>query len=154
MYVLGCLAILSHVTYIIYGRALKKKHKPLPFDQSIRPLCYGLLSAVIGTQSTLQAKCLSELLIRVDASGALSEWFTYLSFAEFLLTTAFWLYRLNRALALFEPLFIIPVLQVCDHSPVFIYIYILIYIISIYVRNKLLLCLFFLGRSSGHVLRL
>ena len=30
----------------------------------------------------------------------------------FVATTAFWLYRMNRALALFEPLFIIPLLQV------------------------------------------
>jgi hypothetical protein len=111
MYTLVCVVGGSHVTYILYGRACARQ-APLYMDGLVRPLTYALSSAIIGTQSTLQAKCLSELLLRVDASPAFEEWFTYVSFAEFLITTAFWLYRLNRALALFEPLFIIPVLQV------------------------------------------
>ena len=65
----------------------------------------------MGTQSTLQAKCLSELLSALDPT-ALTDSLTYLTLFGFVGGTAFWLYRMNEALALFEPLFIIPVLQV------------------------------------------
>jgi len=138
LYLLGLIAVVSHVTYQLYGRALRK-HQPLPMDTLMRPLCYAILSAVIGTQSTLQAKCLSEIFIHVGkednesdnhhnqhhhdsrkgdhhdvstTTNAFTQLFTYLTLLFFVMTTAFWLYRLNKALALFEPLFIIPVLQV------------------------------------------
>lgn len=98
--------------YRTYRRAYRTQGKPLPWDPVVRPVAYAVVSAVIGTQSTLQAKCLSGLLVSPDAGQALGDGFTYLTLAGFLLGTAFWLYRMNRALALFEPLFIIPVLQV------------------------------------------
>lgn len=92
-----------------------------------------MCSAMIGTQSTLQvllyfpisiahsdsrayhsmqAKCLSELLVSATADDSLNSWFTYLTLAVFVIATIFWLYRMNKALALFDPLFIIPILQV------------------------------------------
>jgi hypothetical protein len=74
-------------------------------------LAYVFFDLQVGTQSTLQAKCLSELAAALDAS-ALGDSVTYLTLLGFLGGTAFWLYRMNEALALFEPLFIIPVLQV------------------------------------------
>ena len=40
-----------------------------------------------------------------------AEWFTYAVLAYFVVTVAFWLYRLNAALGKYDPLFIIPLLQ-------------------------------------------
>mmetsp|Transcript_1545 Transcript_1545/g.3111 ORF Transcript_1545/g.3111 Transcript_1545/m.3111 type:complete len:651 (+) Transcript_1545:49-2001(+) len=109
--VLASLAGCFHLSYRTYRQAYRLQ-RPLYGDAVVRPVAYAVLSAIIGTQSTLQAKCLSGLLVSPDAGQALGEGFTYLALAGFLLGTAFWLYRMNRALALFEPLFIIPVLQV------------------------------------------
>mmetsp|Transcript_23143 Transcript_23143/g.61838 ORF Transcript_23143/g.61838 Transcript_23143/m.61838 type:complete len:405 (+) Transcript_23143:87-1301(+) len=80
---LGASLLILHGTYRWYRRQHRKGH-PLPFDGTLRPLTYGMFSAIVGTQSTLQAKCLSELLsqaVRVYHGGPggqpLSEWFTY-----------------------------------------------------------------------------
>lgn len=86
--------------------------KPLPRDLLVRSTSYAMASAVLGTQSTLQAKILSELLVTDNAVASLRNWFTYVTLVAFVGSTCFWLYRMNHALALFDPLFIIPVLQI------------------------------------------
>ena len=40
-------------------------------------------------------------------------WFTYAAIAAWLLTVGVWLFRMNEALAKYNPLFIIPLLQAC-----------------------------------------
>jgi len=77
------------------------------------PLLYATFSAIIGTQSVVQAKCLS-ILLRATANGdsQLGNWFTYFVLLAWLASTSFWLTRMNTALSMFDGLFIIPVLQV------------------------------------------
>lgn len=40
----------------------KEQGKPLRYSHLAMPLAYAICSAIIGTQSVIQAKCLSELL--------------------------------------------------------------------------------------------
>jgi len=77
------------------------------------PILYAVSSALIGTQSVVQAKAFSELMELWLGSGVniWVEWYTYVVLAYFLVTVAFWLYRLNAALGKYDPLFIIPLLQ-------------------------------------------
>lgn len=80
---------------------------------ALLPIVYSVSSALIGTQSVVQAKAFSELMevwLGSDVNIWL-EWFTYVVLAYFLVTVAFWLYRLNAALGMYDPLFIIPLLQ-------------------------------------------
>ena len=70
-------------------------------------------SALIGTQSVVQAKAFSEL-IELWLSGqemVWAHWFTYVTLAYFGVTVGFWLYRLNAALGKYDALYIIPMLQ-------------------------------------------
>lgn len=61
-----------------------------------------------------QAKCLSTLVNQsLTGENQLYNYFTWIVFGLWLMGTFFWLYRVNRALSLFDGLFIIPVLQVC-----------------------------------------
>jgi hypothetical protein len=77
------------------------------------PLLYAITSAVLGTQSVVQAKCLSILLrATLDGDNQLTNWFTYFVLFYWLGATSFWLTRMNKALSMFDGLFIIPVLQV------------------------------------------
>ena len=80
----------------------------------LMPILYAVSSALIGTQSVVQAKAFSELMELWLGSGVniWVEWFTYVVLAYFLVTVGFWLYRLNAALGKYDPLFIIPLLQV------------------------------------------
>ena len=59
--VIGIILVLSEVVYWIYTQR-EIASRPLPFNAIIRPFCYSLVSATIGTQSVLQSKCLAELL--------------------------------------------------------------------------------------------
>ena len=77
------------------------------------PVLYAVSSALIGTQSVVQAKAFSELIELWLTGQALiwTHWFTYVVLLYFAVTVAFWLYRLNAALGKYDPLFIIPLLQ-------------------------------------------
>jgi len=77
------------------------------------PICYALFSTIIGTQSVVQAKCLSELLqLTLKGENQLTNPFTYGVLAAWLLSTVYWVHRMNRALSKFPGLFVIPLLQV------------------------------------------
>lgn len=54
-------ALAMHTTYKIF-RATKEQGKPRRFSDLVMPLSYAICSAIIGTQSVIQAKCFSELL--------------------------------------------------------------------------------------------
>ena len=85
------------------------------FLRSWRGVVYGSTSAILGSQSTLFMKSLSELLkglITRGEFGALINPFTYAILAGFVGSLVFWLTRLNRGLAEFDALFIVPVMQV------------------------------------------
>lgn len=54
-------ALAMHTTYKIF-RASKDQGKPRRYSDLVMPLSYAICSAIIGTQSVVQAKCFSELL--------------------------------------------------------------------------------------------
>lgn len=114
LFVLICLQL----TYMAYEERLNMVEDDpaiLPYRGTsiVMPVCYAMFSAAIGTQSALQSKCFSELLTLTCAGqNQFSSPFTYFVIVAWFITCAFWLYRMNRALALFDGLFIIPTLQV------------------------------------------
>jgi len=90
-----------------------KEHRPWPKSSTLMPICYALFSTIIGTQSVVQAKCLSELLqLTLKGENQLTNPFTYGVLAAWLLSTVYWVHRMNRALSKFPGLFVIPLLQV------------------------------------------
>ena len=77
------------------------------------PTLYALISAMLGSQSVVLAKC-SSLMITESTLGADSQFSapsTYLFLGLWAIAMMFWLYRMNNALRRFDGVFIIPVLQ-------------------------------------------
>lgn len=113
------LIVIAEGTYLLYT-AREKAGEPLMFSSIIRPVTYSIVSATVGTQSVLQSKCLAELLrtdIAVDkntGNDPFANALFYIVLTAFLLGMAFWLYRLNNALKLFDGLVIIPIIQVLN----------------------------------------
>ena len=92
---------------------LKKAGKPIKHSDVIMAIVYSIWSALFGTQSVVQAKVLAEL-ISVHSMGnenIFKSWFTYVTILIWIVTCTVWLKRLNDALDMFDPLFIIPLLQ-------------------------------------------
>lgn len=112
---LSLIFILVVILHILYRYCERKVEKSQPVSDSdiIMPITYSVSSALFGTQSVVQAKVLAELLA-VHSTGReqiFLSWFTYMTICLWLVTVAIWLKRLNGALAMFEPLLIIPLLQ-------------------------------------------
>ena len=87
----------------------------LPGAWILRPCCYSLVSASIGTQSVLQAKCIAELISYSGVKGHANQFLDYMIYLNiffFFFGLQIWLYRLNKALMMFDGLVIIPVVQV------------------------------------------
>lgn len=105
-----------------YQRA-KLAGAALAHSDTIMPVAFAMSSATVGTQSVVQAKILSELmelLLGLHETYVATDYFLYVTLLLFLSTVVVWLYRLNQALSLYDPLFIIPLLQVsaCHRPPV------------------------------------
>eukprot|EP00300_Choanocystis_sp_HF-7_P013179 c18188_g1_i2.p1 GENE.c18188_g1_i2~~c18188_g1_i2.p1 ORF type:complete len:382 (+),score=54.26 c18188_g1_i2:47-1192(+) len=103
--------VLVLVLQVFYRRAKYSEWRQDPFR--VIPSCYAAVSAILGSQSVLLAKSTSEL-IRSTLKGQdqLSNYFTYAIIGSWILTMAFWLYRMNTALRRFDSVFIVPMLQV------------------------------------------
>lgn len=94
-------------------RRREAEGRELPYTDTVLPVTYAMASAMVGTFSVLQAKCLSELLGRtLRGDNQLKFFFTWFVLFLWLFLTVFWLHRMNTALRLFDGIFIIPVLQV------------------------------------------
>jgi hypothetical protein len=106
------LLFLLHFVYRYYERR-KSDGKELNHTDIIIPLTYSISSALFGTQSTVQAKVLAELLAVQSSKkeNVFESWFTYFTIIYWVTTVVVWLSRLNRALTIFNPLLIIPMLQ-------------------------------------------
>lgn len=105
-------ALVLHFTYRHYEKR-KLEGSLLDRTEIVMPLCYSTSSAIIGTQSVVHAKVLTEL-IAIQSSGTengFQSLFTYITLAAWICTAWIWLRRLNKALSIFDPLFIIPLLQ-------------------------------------------
>ena len=110
-----------------FGAFLQGTHKayeaarlggsPLPYSDYVLPVTYATFSALFGTISVVLAKILSELVTLMLADGVnifwgRDAWFTYATLFGWLAFVGVWLFRMNEALSLYDPLFIIPLLQV------------------------------------------
>jgi len=113
----GATFVLFVITYIVwrfYADA-KNRGKPLKYGRLIEPLAFTISAALFGGgQMIVHTKMLAEVIELTASSGssaALSDW---LFWVELLLTGIFggyWLFRLSQCLALYDPLFIIPLMQ-------------------------------------------
>ncbi|KAL7434457.1 hypothetical protein ACHAXH_007237 [Discostella pseudostelligera] len=110
--VMGILLVALDISYRILNER-KRVNREVKHSDIIQPCIYSFWSALIGTQSVVHAKLLAELLV-VHTSGdenIFRSWFTYVTILVWILTVIVWLKRLNDALKIFDPLFIIPLLQ-------------------------------------------
>mmetsp|Transcript_46124 Transcript_46124/g.104194 ORF Transcript_46124/g.104194 Transcript_46124/m.104194 type:complete len:296 (-) Transcript_46124:833-1720(-) len=117
--------VLLQGTHQVYLTA-KQNGKPLPHSEYVLPITYATFSALFGTMSVVFAKILSELvtlqIVHWDDDPETDGqpifvgsycWFTYMTLGGWLFFVGVWLFRMNEALSLYDPLFIIPLLQVC-----------------------------------------
>ena len=112
---MGILSIVGGGLIFTYRhfRRREAEGRELPHTDTVLPVTYAMSSAMVGTFSVLQAKCLSELLGRtLRGDNQLKFFFTWFVLFLWLFLTVFWLHRMNTALRLFDGVFIIPVLQV------------------------------------------
>ena len=88
----------------------------LPYAEYVPPVTYAVFSALFGTMSVTLAKVLSELATLLgggtDIFFGADAWFTWVTLVGWLFFVGVWLFRMNEALSLYDPLFIIPLLQV------------------------------------------
>ncbi|KAL1499908.1 hypothetical protein AB1Y20_012591 [Prymnesium parvum] len=106
-----CTAVAAQGTNMLYTRWIAEGKHP-PYAHKVLPVTFAITSALIGTQSVVQAKSLSEVVEQLGCGVPIfSFYYTYIAVTLFLTQVAVWLYRLTAALALYDPLFIIPLLQ-------------------------------------------
>lgn len=108
--IISALALALQCVY----RELEKKHTWPKVNKfkNIMSIIYSIFSAIFGTLSVVFAKLLANLLnFQAGGINIFTEWFTYVTLFSWLFLMLFWLYRLNAALALYNPLIIIPLLQ-------------------------------------------
>jgi len=105
------------VMLIILSATLHLSYKHLETKESmdyenIMAAIYAIISALFGTLSVVFAKLLAKL-VEFQAAGEniFGNWYTYVIVLAWIVLMAFWLTRLNAALGLYNPLFIIPLLQ-------------------------------------------
>jgi len=113
---------ISAVCLTLHSRYWKRRAagKPLPNSDVIMPILYAMPSALLGGgQMIVQSKTLSELLEIMATTDAnepgytipLAGWFFWV---ELLLVASFgmfWFFRLTQSLGMYDPLFIIPLMQ-------------------------------------------
>ena len=106
------LTIGAECTYFYYNEQIRKTGRAPPYAKTVLPVSFAMSSALIGTQSVVQAKALSECLEQLF-KGVIVFKHLYFWMALFLFVSlvAVWLFRLTKALEFFDPLFIIPLLQ-------------------------------------------
>ena len=111
--VAGTLWVVNHFTYSHYYYVRIKEQRLLWRHSFIEPFTFTVSSTIIGTQAVLLSKCMS-MLIQVSAKGdnEFTKPTVFVVLASWLILVAYWLRRLDVGLALYPPLFIIPVMQV------------------------------------------
>lgn len=113
---LGALALLLQLAYKKLERTSEQKEKEKIGSskelENIMAVIYAVISALFGTLSVVFAKLLAKLFeLQGGGENIFAHWYTYVTILSWLVLMGFWLYRLNAALSLYNPLFIIPLLQ-------------------------------------------
>ena len=116
-------AVLAPLLYVAYRAATMTEKRMKANRSSVsktmaaltlsRPFLYASYSALIGTQSVLYGKTVSEL-INATAKGdnQFTSWYTYVAMLCLLVTAVFWMYHLNKGLRLFQAVLIVPTMQI------------------------------------------
>ena len=112
------------ITYWRMRRAVAAHHQspashppPPPGTAVLLPILFALSSALIGgAQMIVHSKTLAELFDLMGGGTVtmwdlLSEWFFYLELTITIVCGVFWAVQMNKSLGLYDPLFIIPLLQ-------------------------------------------
>ena len=102
----------------IHQRALDAG-KPKRSYRVILPVTFAWSSATVGAQAVVQSKMMSELVSLVFSDGfsgdsiveLLKSWFFYFNLVLLLMSMVGWIYRLGMALKLYDPIFMIPLIQ-------------------------------------------
>lgn len=111
---------LGGALHVVYGRMEAQTKDPNPVkaakakkdNTNIMAVIYATFSALFGTLSVVFAKLLAEFLGLLGNGVPIFEhWFFYITLICWLAFVGVWLNRLNSALSLYDPLFIIPLLQ-------------------------------------------
>jgi len=100
------------VTSIVLQLAIKRLGQSEKKNENVMAVIYAVVSALFGTLSVVCVKLLTKFL-ELEAQGIniFGAWYTYVTFISWLILTVFWLFRLNEAMSLYNPLFIIPLLH-------------------------------------------
>lgn len=108
---ISALAIVLQILYQRYEMAAANG-QPYPNSDNLMAVFYSTYSALFGSTSVVFAKLLAEFVsLMSEGKPVFDSWFFYVTFLAWLGFMAYWLVRLNNALALYDPLFIIPLLQ-------------------------------------------
>jgi len=110
---IGGTFMLKHVTEKLKDSHYVKHSKCQRLLYISPSLLFALISGIIGTQSVLFAKSLSNvLMLSFIGQNQLTNWFSYVILIGWLSSMIFWLKRMNFALRKFPGNTIIPVFQV------------------------------------------
>ena len=107
-----CAAVALRVTHQHYQK-MQDAGTPLPNSDIILPVTYAVFSAYFGTLFVVQCKVFMKMCQYAGFAGKnlLLEPLFYTTIVTALPLVAVWLHRLNEALSLYDPLFIIPLIQ-------------------------------------------
>ena len=115
--VCASLSLASYVVWRVYRKAgASLPPRRLPLHQWVEPIAFTIAAALFGGgQVVAHAKVLAELVEMSAATGqaALADWFFWVEVCVLLVFGVYWLVRLSQCLGLYDPLFIIPLMQTC-----------------------------------------
>ena len=109
---------ISIVCLVGHRRLWARRQAGLPVKNAavVMPVLYAIPSALLGgAQMIVQSKCLAELteLMARGSSMTITNWFFWVEAVLVCSFGLFWFFRLTQSLGMYEPLFIIPLMQVC-----------------------------------------
>ncbi|KAL3918264.1 MAG: hypothetical protein SGPRY_006084 [Prymnesium sp.] len=107
--------LVSLGAYLVHRKysAAEKAGRPLANSIYVLPVTFAVAwSLVGGANMIVHSKAVAELL-ELQTSGVLifSSWYFYLEATLLSVTGCIWLFKMNESLGLYDPLFIIPLLQ-------------------------------------------
>ncbi|KAL3918265.1 MAG: hypothetical protein SGPRY_006085, partial [Prymnesium sp.] len=107
--------LVSLGAYLVHRKysAAEKAGRPLANSIYVLPVTFAVAwSLVGGANMIVHSKAVAELL-ELQAGGVLifSTWYFYLEATLLSVTGCIWLFKMNESLGLYDPLFIIPLLQ-------------------------------------------
>merc|ERR1719473_1247001 len=107
-------AAFAYATHESYARAVEAGHRPKR-ALYVMPITFAVSSALFGgSQMIVHSKAVAELFelqVQMVFPLPLAHWFFYLEMVLLSGTGIFWMVRMNTSLGLYDPLFIIPLLQ-------------------------------------------